>query len=481
MRAAERRRRPRCDLRWLTLIAGLISVVPGHADVELEGAIGVGVAHTDNLTLSSANPERETVYQLFPSFNLRQESARMTTDMSYRVEAYRYDNRSDSNSYQNLNANSQVALDPDNFFLELGASRDQTIRNPEAAIARSNLAITTNRVDRDNYYVSPGFQYPLSSNGTVRGSYRRTRTRYDEAESAAFLAADFDTDAFGLAVDNYRKERGFTWAVRYSADKTDYGVFLPWEYRQAAAEVGAWVAQGWRLFATGGRESSWATPLDPSLADTFWEVGFARQGGESLQLEFAAGERTFGSSRRASLDYSFGRGRMQLSYAEQPTTERRSGGDGLTISDLLAGALDDLLARPGDTQRFLSNRFDWSIGFDLRRTQVSLAIFDESRTERARIDGTPLEDEGQSGGAFAVSWRLGAKTGLQVRADRSRREFGVDREQNLRYLSVGADYRLGGRTSLALYLTRAEEDSLGSGSSEDYEADLISLLLTRTF
>ena len=467
--------------RSLILVAGSAWFVPALGDVTLEPAVSVGVAETDNLTLSATNPERETVYQLFPTLALQQESLRLRTDLNYRLEAYRYDRRGDSDSYQIVNANSEVGLDPGNFFFDLGVARDQSIRDPEAPISRSNLAITTNRVDRDDYYAGPRFAYPVATNATVSGSYRRARTRYDEDASAPSVVPDFDTDTFGFAVDNYRKQRGFAWAVKYNADKTDYGVFEPWEYRQATVELGGWVTPGLRLFAAGGEESAWDTPLDPSLADNFWEVGFTKRGGENLSAEFAAGERTFGSSRRATLDYRFGRGSTQLRYTEQPTTERRDRSSGISVSDLLSGALDDLLARPGEAQRFLLDRFDWTIGFDLRSVQVALTTFDETRKERTSLDGTPLEDEAQKGGSFALTWRLGAKMSLQARVEKSRREFGADREQDLSYASVGADYQLGSRTGLALYLTKAKEDSLGTGFSEDYEADLISLLLTRRF
>jgi hypothetical protein len=483
MIAAEHPRELRGVLGCLSLIGGLVCMAPAYSAVEFEPTVSVGVAYTDNLTLVSANPERETVYQLIPAFSLQQNGVRMTTDMDYSVEAYRYENRNDHDTYQNVSADSRLALDPDNFFLELGAFRDQTIREPEASIARSNVPITTNRVNRDDYYVGPTFEYPLGSNSTIRGNYRRTRTQYDQDESTSFFVADFDADTYGVSVDNYRKERGVTWAVEYTADKTDYGgAFLPWEYRQAAVELGAWAGRGSRLFVTGGRESAWDTPSDPSLADDYWEVGFAKQAGANLSLEVAAGKRaTFGSSKRATLDYTFRSGRMQLNYREQPTTEGHDRSSGVTLPDLLEGGFDDLLARPGSAERFLLNHLGWSLSLDFRRATVSLAMFDESRKERTGLDGTPLEDEAQSGISFGVGWRLGARTELNVRADRSRREFGPQNKQSLRYVSVGANYDVGARTSLALYLTRAEESSNGGALGVDYEADLTSLLLTRTF
>lgn len=481
MRAVEPRARARADLFWLPLVGGCAGIAPAYSAVEFEPAVSVGVAQTDNLTLVAQDPERETVYQLLPSFTLEQDSPRMTTDMSYSADAFYYKDRSDSDVFHILSAASQLALDKDNFFLDLGATRDQSIRDPESPIARSNLPITTNRLDRDDFYVGTSFDYAFGNSTSLGGIYRNTRSRYHESEteSASVAVDEFDSENFDLAVDNYRKERGFAWAVGYREESTDYEGFLPWEYRQASVEIGAWVRQGLRLFAAGGSESAWDQPMDPSLSDDFWEVGFATRG-QSLAVELAAGERSFGSSQRVTLDYTFGRGMTRVSYTEQPATEGRDPYGGLVATDSPSDALEDLLARPGAAQLFLLSRFDWNLTFDLRSTQLSLAVFDETRKDRMDFQGTPLEDEAQKGGSLSFDWDLGAKTALVVRADKWWRQFGTD-EQELKSLSIGGEYRLGARTDLSLYLTRTEEDSLNDAIGQEYEADLISLLLTRRF
>src|SRR5690606_10252516 len=138
--------------------------------------------------------------------------ARVTTDITYSVEGYYYDQRSDSDVYQNVAAAMTAALDPDNLFLELGGLRDQTIRDPELPIPRSNLPISANRVDRDDFYLGPRFRYPLGGNVTASGSFRRNWVRYDAAESDSLFVRDFETDAYRFAFDNYLRGTGFTWA-----------------------------------------------------------------------------------------------------------------------------------------------------------------------------------------------------------------------------------------------------------------------------
>ncbi len=96
-------------------------------------AISAGVAHTDNLTLAPDDKEPQTVYEVIPSFRLAQKSPRVTSTASYRAEGYHYQERGESSVYNFLNGDLRVAPDPDNFFLDLGASRDRTIARSDGA------------------------------------------------------------------------------------------------------------------------------------------------------------------------------------------------------------------------------------------------------------------------------------------------------------------------------------------------------------
>ena len=185
-----------------------------NADLQFGGQVAAGLARTDNLTLARSDKESQTIYQLVPSFTLAQQSTRVTSSASYRVEGYRYSERQDSSVYDTLDGRLSVALDPNNFFLELGATRGQTAVSPEDPIPTSNILLSRNRADRDETFFGPTFQYPVGSSATVRGTYRRAHVQYGQVDPAfASLVRSFDTDIFTTSVDNYRKLRGFTWAA----------------------------------------------------------------------------------------------------------------------------------------------------------------------------------------------------------------------------------------------------------------------------
>jgi uncharacterized protein (PEP-CTERM system associated) len=466
--------------RWARLLTlPALAHVATAAGAEFEPSVAVGVTYTDNIELTAADPQRATVYQLLPGFTFLQQGKRLRTNLDLGVEAYRYDELGENEVYQTFTGAVVAALDPDNFFFEIGAERDQVIRDPASAIPRTNLAISSNRLDRDDYHAMPTFQYPIGQNATVQGSYRRDRIRYNEG-SGALLADELDADSFRISLDNYRRERGLSWAVRYNADQTDFRVFEPWEYRQAAVEIGGWATRRVRLFAAGGKESAWDQPLDPSLEDSYWEAGFANRPGGMVAVEIAAGERTFGSSRRASLDALFPHGRTHLEYSEQPTTLGRDAGRDLVLSEL-PGGLADFLSRPGAVERFVSKLFRWSLSFELRRLSASLSVYDESREQRTLLDGTPLDDETQRGIDLTATWRAGSRTDFRFGAQRAEVDLGLG-ERRLSGITVGAEYRLGRRTGLSMLLMRMEEDSGASPDpARDYRADLVTLQLRRTF
>jgi uncharacterized protein (PEP-CTERM system associated) len=190
----------------------------------------------------------------------------------------------------------------------------------------------------------------------------------------------------------------------------------------------------------------------------------------------AAGERTFGSSRRATLAVTYRHGRTEATYAEEPTTQGRDSYGGL----LLPTSFTDYLSRAGAVERYISKRMQWSTSYELNRTSLTVTAFDESREQRTRIDGLPLPDESQRGVSLSATRRLGARTDLDVGASRSRWEYAPGAERKLRSVSIGARHELGARTEVSLRYFRNSEDSKG-GSGFEYDADLISLLLTRTF
>jgi hypothetical protein len=446
------------------------------AAAQFEPAIGVGIAYTDNIALTTTNDMSETIYRLIPSLKYTNERARVSTSIDYVLDGYYYSDFGDSEVYHQFDGDIEAALIPDNLFLHVGATRYQSIIDPDGRIPAGNLPFSTNRVDRDEAFIAPRIEYALSPSITMEGDYRLSWVRYDET---SIDNIDRQHRA-NFTIENYKRGTGITWAAKYHWRKTEYEMFDPWEHQMAIGELGFWVGNNTRVFAAGGKESAWDMPLDPGLEDSLWEAGFARQIGTSLSAEFAAGERTFGSSLRGDLNWEFKNGNTILQYSETPTTEGQNAFN--PGSFRVPDDPYDYLTRPGSAQRFIRKQFQWNLNFKLRRSDISLMVFDGQRTDRAEADGTLLPDEDQRGATVSFTQRLGARTELGLRGSWVEREVDVDDSSDLIRASVVANYRLGARSQLSLTYAYAEQsDDRVDASTRDYVANTISLFLNWSF
>lgn len=469
----------KCDVRHrrtrpaLTL-TGVVLLGSATFAAEFEPQVAIGVTHTDNIALAAEDEdaESEKIYRLEPSFTLLHEAPRISTDIAYLLQAFRYHDLGETEVFHQYDASIRAALIPDNFFLEVGGSRTQTIRDPDQLIPQGNLPISNNRQDLDDYYVAPSFQYAFGRSVVTAGEYRQHWREYGDTDTQGNQTKEAD-----FSIDNYRKERGLTWALRYNWQRTEYELEVPWEYQRATAELGFWVGTNTRLFTAAGKESAWDAPLDPNLEDELWEAGFAQQLGERLTAEFAAGERSFGSSWRGNLAFQFNRGDTAFSYSEKPTTEGRVRYWQDTPGE--PDVPDDLLERPGGAKRFISKVLHWALNLDFRRSTLTFALFDDERTERMEADGTPLDDESQRGAVLNLSYRVGARTELKMRGSWIERELADSSTSEFVRASAGVNYRLGARTTLLLEYEYAEEDEESLLTTRDYAANMVTLLLTR--
>jgi uncharacterized protein (PEP-CTERM system associated) len=467
-------------MRMHRFAPGALMILAGPSlGAELEPTISASLIHTDNLTLAATDLEAETVLQLSPGLRIVQDSPRLTANAAYQLDAYRYDRRGESEVYNLFDGEVTYGVVADRLFLNAGAARTLSIRNPEEPIPITNLAISSNRVERNDYYVGPSFRVSVGGNAVFSGELRRNWIEYPGEDFGAGIEA-YEDDNVTLGVDNYQRRRGFTWAVRYESERTDYGQqFVPFEYRRGLVELGFWAREGTRLFAAGGEESAWDNASDPQLNDEFWEVGFAHQVTEKLRAEFAVGDRTFGSSRRGSLQYDFDRGQISFDYTEAPRNEASTR---YARGALLSSAEpNDYLVRVGTLERYISKRGQWGVDYERERTGFSLMLYDEERVQRTRPDGTPLPDESQHGIDLEVSWEVGARTRLIVRGEEVTREFVVDQEIALADTSIGVVYELGRRTELTLSVASWRERADPPALGRNYRAKVVALTFGRTF
>lgn len=456
-------------LRVACLFAGLAPAVSQTAPWTLEVDAEAGVIHTDNLLLAADGlDESETVYTISPEFYLHTDGERTQAHIRYRPEAYFYSDVSDENTvYHIVDANLTTALIRDRLFLFLNGVNYQTSVTPAGSLPTTNIPVTGNRVDSRVLEARPYWRQRFGSvDLLLEAGYRDLDYDDDQVQSANERFATFD-------LNNFAKQAGLAWGLQYNFRRMEYEDSVPFEFQRAALNLGFWATRSLRLFAVGGAETSFDDPLDPNLDADFWEVGFQYAPNQRLNLEAAAGERSFGTSFRANLSYELRRGTLSLIYDETPSSRADTFLDVRPLVD--RDILDDILNRPGDADRFVRKRGEFRAAVDLSKSNLTLRVFAENRDDRTTELGAALPEEKLSGAAARWDWRFGARTSLDIGADIARRDDG-SRDDDLTRYTLGLDYNLTARTSVRIEGARAEQK--GNNSSEfDYTENQARLLI----
>ena len=183
--------------------------------------------------------------------------------------------------------------------------------------------------------------------------------------------------------------------------------------------------------------------------------------GQRLNFEAAVGERSYGTSYRGDFSYELRRGRMSITYSEEPTTLAELLREQNPIID--TDNLNNFLGFNNGNDRFILKRGEWATTIELAKSDFSLRAFYELRDERTDPNGIELSDEDQIGVAVRYNWRLGSRSRIGLYGDYSDRTTD-DADAEITRFAVDYEYDLSQRLSVVAFIQRTEE------SAEDSES-----------
>ncbi len=460
-------------------LTGMILALPAFgaaeaAQWEYGAVIDVGVIRSDNIFLEpSGMEESEIVYMLTPQFYLRTTGDRIAADLRYRPEAYLYDTNSTAdNVFHVVDMTVTTTLVRDKFFLLLNGTNFQSIVTPDGRIPTSNIPITANRVDSRILEARPYWQQRVGS----ADLYLEAGVSDIDYDDPTIQGSQVVRGSFKL--DNIARQQGLAWGVGYNHVRAEYDLGAEWEHQRAEANLGYWVTGTVRLFAAGGAETDVTRIDDPNLDESFWEAGIQYKPNARLDMEFAAGERYYGTSIRANLAWTMRRGTTRLTYTEGPGTGSQLPSGRRPLVDV--DDLDSLLDQPGRSDRFLQRRLNWTTMIELAKSNLNLRLYREIREERETLSSTELlDDQENSGMSLRWSWRAGARTTFGVGANLARIDV-QQRNSDVRSLSADVGYRLGQHTNVRLEYINSRQDGRDSNQF-DHTEDQVRLLLRAEF
>ena len=461
-------------------VALILAYAPAAAQQwEFATTVDLSVVHTDNLMLApEETAEDEVILSIAPLFALTKDGDRLSADIRYRPEAVFFDDQSDFDEiFHVVDANLTATLVRNALYFYAGALNYQSIQTPDRNIPTTNLPVTSNRLDTRILEARPYWDQNLGfANVFLEAAY--VDTTYSELDNSFDDFSQDNTEKRArFELENRSNQRTLAWGLNYENRRMEYESAVPWDYERAGLDVGIWVNDALRIFVAGGQETAFDSFLEGGLDEGFWEGGLQYRPSQRLNLELAAGERSYGDSYRGEFSYELRRGVMTLEYSEQPRTLGELLFDRRPIAD--TDDLDDYLNRPGASDRFILKRGEWSTTLELARTDLSLRVFHERRDERTTALGEPLQDEELSGAAFRLAWRVGGRSTVGLYADYTNRQTEGTDADLVRY-AIDYALRFTRRMSVVLLAQRVEEDGV-LGFGVPYEENQARLTLRSEF
>ena len=436
------------------------------AQWEFDVTVDLGIVYTDNLRLAADGlEESEVVYVVSPTFTLSNEGDRLDADIRYRPEAFFYSDAPESDAvFHTADVSLTATLLRDALFVYVSGARFQTTGSPEAGFQNTNLAISGNRVDSTILQFRPYWKQNLGF-ADVLAEITYTDSSYSEGELSQIGVIQDNTERRGrFSLNNHSNQEGVAWGLNYDYRRIEYDQALPFEYQTASADLGYWLNGVTRVFVMGGIETPFDSYFDPSMEDDFWETGFQYTPNQRLDIELAAGQRSYGDTYRARVSYQLRRGQTTLTYDDGAATRGDIGLNRRPILD--TDNLDGLLDRPGDSDRFVRKRGEWQTTVELAKSDLSFRVFSEKRVRRTTDVGDALEDEQLGGVAFRWAWRLGVNSTVGLNADFGRREIETE-DSDLRRIAIDYAFRFSQRLSMVLQAQQTEESG-GVSFARDY-------------
>ncbi|MBN1377783.1 MAG: TIGR03016 family PEP-CTERM system-associated outer membrane protein [Gammaproteobacteria bacterium] len=409
----------------------LFSCVCFASGWEIKPGILLTEIYTDNIALANdAEKESEFVTQVVPGIKLSRQTKRFDFELDYNAEALFYHDIADRNQVFHQLSSSLASELIDNFFFIDGLlGYSQVIIDPTATVPTSNVTSTENRTDVATASIHPYLRRNFNDDYLLIAGTTSSVINYQEkvTEDGADVKDIYrDNDEFSL--EKLPGQSDWRWKLSYSSEieKEDRTTILDYEVSQLDLYYA--LTGKLEIFAEGGKETDLFTQTinDSEIRETFWMAGFGFNS-RRTSLEMAAGERTYGRTRRFRWERVSKILTTALSYNEgiesfaRQRSQIQSGAIGLAAPDpAIELELNGLASSRSDI--FLEKTSQADFSFDFSKTLLNV-FYSKIERDFFVVD----DDETEESAGLVWMWNY-------TPFDRIR--FGV---QRIRYTQLGED------------------------------------------
>lgn len=380
-------------LSLLFLISERVSVA---GDWSIDPSIYIAGSNNDNIFLSPSGGEKnDNIFQLNPSIKINRKGRRGSANLYYEMQNILYAKNGQFNDTFNiLNANAELSLSPNLFFIDTTLGRDQQIVSRNTVYPLDNMTISTNRTNVDVISVSPFIKTNIGNKLMTEIRYTSAWTRYDQGVLADIrnqtVSADLRNDLTGA--------RG-QWAIVYSNRKYEVGSGRNTSYQRAYANVDFSVSGKIGILASVGYENNEYNYNQGTTSrfekSSTWDAGFRWSPSRTNSISVRVGERAFGKTSSLDFNYKTQRWTWNAGYNEEFRNNL-----GILVRNQKSDNFDTNIVLPGDatptTETYLSRRFDLRARRRYGKTNLDVSIYDRRREfqqsgQRERIAGEKVK------------------------------------------------------------------------------------------
>lgn len=383
-----------CAASW-PVLAGDWTITPRFS---------ISETYTDNVGLSSTDPESDFITQLSPGLSVTGKGRRLVANINYTMQNYLYANNSGANSTNHaLQADTTAELVERIVFLDVSSTISQQLIDRTATFSESSVNLTGNTADVITYRVSPYVKHHLGNYADALARYEYSvvdnsdnSRRVDGGTGADRTLNGTETTALTFNLTSGTRFSRFPWQFDVSDRSEDNDTGTSADFRRIAFSPSYRINRIWRLNATVGDEDNEYESTQRSQGGFFWTTGATWTPSERTVVTGAFGDRYFGTTYSFDATHRSRRMVYAIRYAEDVDTSAAQQGRQRfirTVDEFGNPVFDPIDAsdprlnpdNPAITDEvFINKTFDASAAYAGRRDNVTVSYANRVREFQVR-------------------------------------------------------------------------------------------------
>ena len=445
-------------------LAALLLAPSARADWKFVPTLDLRETYTDNVALQPEDrAQGQFVTEITPGFLLKHSGPRLTVNARYQLQYFAtqdHDISGTNRVARQLQAEARGKVIDDFLYFDANAARAQQNISPFGQIVTNNNYASANRTEVTTWRVSP---YLVHRFGTTANAELRYARDSVDAGRTGLGSTDGNTLSFNLNSGTAYRTLG--WGLALSQQEINSDVANDSTIKTANGNLRYKVAPTLDLTAVLGYDSYDYQTLGGATGGRAWNAGFAWTPSHRTSLTATLGHRYYGPSRALKALHRSRHTSWSINYDDSVTSSRANFllPSAVDTADLLDGLFRPSYPDPVERQRaieayMLATHLPPSIANNIN-------YFSNRYSLQKQLRATMAFRQGRTSALFSV-YKV-RREALSIRATDSDLLGSslntINDNTSQKGFTAQWDYRLTGRTNLALSSDIVDNESLSNG------------------